>query len=1647
MMKWLWLGALLGCGAVDAVRAEVRLNEIAADNRSGLADEDGLIGDWIELYNPGGQAADLTGWGLSDRADDRFRWTFPAGSVIEAGGFLVVHATGKDRRVTAGGFSPEWQHAYPEAAGLWLFDSAAAGVIDSSANGNHGTLAGGTLLDLGTVRAYQFDRFAEGRITVPNSPSLQTTGSMTLSLWLRPASFDRSQNPWDKAYGGEGTISLLTTGRLAFLWGTAGAAASPFQGFSTASAIPLNEWTHVVMVRDLAVGELRWYLNGVVNVTGKAAYPAAVASSAALKIGGGYAGTFDGMIAMPLLLPRALSAAEVGQLHAATAGAFRLRPHTDFSISRLGESILLTRPDGSAADSAPALAMRGDHAYGRQPDGSGPWRVFSAPTPGAANTGHGYLGILEPPEFSVKGGFHETAFALELQAAEGAEIHYTLDGSEPRESRIGGEAYSYKTSYPRYPGDPIGASYSGTMTTAVYAGPLAISDRSSEPNRLSDIATWFATAAQAPAGNLRKATVVRARAVKEGYLPSDTVGHSYFVGPEVATRFDLPVLSITTDDANLFDYEKGIYVPGKIADDWRLGAPNSNPPALWMIPANYWQTGDEWERPLHLEYFSPTGERGFAKNLGARIHGGASRTTYRKSMRLYARAGYEPGPVEFPIFQGLERKAFPGEVLASFDRLILRNGGNDATGILFLDALLQSLVEHLPLGTQAWQPALHYLNGESWGLINLRERQDEYFIRDHYGVQPEDSVIISNNGDRDHAMTTDRDAYLRLVDYAAANDMALPQHWNYIRDRVDVDNHALYHAYEVYIANLDWPHNNTRNWRKRTPALVPDAPDGHDGRWRWMAFDTELGFQPGYASHNSLARIANPAPGSVEHTATRMFRGLLANPDYRRLLVNHLADLMNSAFIPARVNAKIDEFNALLAHSRAEHFQRWQSSGTVNGGQGFKDFATARPGHVRQQVIQQFGLAGTAKLTVSRDGGGTVAVNALTIDADTPGVPDPARPYPWTGEYFQGVPARLKAIPEPGFRFSGWTELPGVDSPEIAVDLTGDSSYTAVFEALPRPLVVHAWDHEQAADFLTASFSVGGASVSLLPGPATVVERSTASQSFATAHLRINNPLGCTASWSLPTTGYENVTLEFLTRRSGQGAGQQTLSYTVDGNEWRILATYPVFDAAPEKKSFDFSTIAGVADNPRFAVRMTFSQDAEQLASGTGLAGNQRLDDLIVSGVPRPGTNRPPVVVNPPGRQMVRVGGAAMVMDVGDLVSDPDGDSLVHSVHVEPAGIASAGVEGDRISVQGLATGNGVVTVGSDDGSHAPVTVSFGILVHPPAHRVAGADYYFGEWSPTEPGGRFPPSMVFLQGEGNNDSLLTTELPRAYAIPESDAASPADVGFPYAAASRTRINGLGPGGISFLNTGRGRDLGGAVLALDTRGVADVRLHWVAGTVAPGPRTYALRLQAREGHAGGFKDIFFDGLPIETPGGAVAGQRMVCGPLLLPAECLGREYVQLVWRYYQTGGDAGSRDEISLDEILVTAGATPRSFEAWRVAEYPELELRDDPAVSGPLAANHGVANLLRYALGLGRGGEPAARLPGLTPEGMLRFPVDPAKTDLIYRIQASHDLSDWSQVLYDSATVGAPVPVDGWISLPVGFEGGAQRHFRLQVTR
>jgi autotransporter-associated beta strand protein len=1177
--------------------------------------------------------------------------------------------------------------------------------------------------------------------------------------------------------------------------------------------------------------------------------------------------------------------------------------HTSFNIAASGEILTLTRPDASLADQTEAIVAQRDVSRGRRADDPTTWAFFAEATPGAANTTAPEPERLPAVVFSHPGGLHSAGFQLALAHPDpDALIVFTLDGSEPDLANLGGSTYQFRNSYNN------GPLLSQGFTSLPYTVPIAIADRSTQPNKISLVSsTSDSNPGYLPAAPVKKATVVRAKAYAGG-LESPVANASYFVSAGGAFAYDLPLVSLTFDEDSFFDYNDGIYVAG-VDHVTATGGRICN----W---GNFNRQGFESERAGHLQFFE-NGALAVDQGVGLRVHGNCSRRNAFKSLRLYADRRYDANnEFDHPFFaEAVPDASDPGNTL--FRRLILRSPSINEVAFNRLYQPVSGAV-----GGRL-RPVVKFLNGEYWGVSYLRDRLDEHHVARHYELDSDNVVMVNIKYgheigsselrvfDISAGLPADMDDFWAMRGFIIGNNMSDPELYAQARGILDMQTFIDHLVFKIF-AGDDHYAPEYIFWKTR----VPENAGHGDGRWRLMVkdFDSTL-FTANYVT--GLATGTHPRPFGYE-----LFQSLLANPDFRNDFINRFADLLNAQFRPERFQAIIHAAYDEMAPYWGEMSARWNNIAFSNPSKPFTpagrdallNWATTHPPRQRLHLRQHFGLAGETDLTVdvSDPGHGSVRVNTIDIAGSTPGLA--AQPYPWTGVYFHNVPVILQARPAPGYRFSGWrlNGGPGYHSIAKTLTLSFAAATTVVAEFQPAA-PIHRWDFESAAQFLQPSYTVGGGGFAATPGPATEVLRNTASQGFDSAHLRVNNPLGSSIVFNLPTSGFEEISLAFRTRRSGQGAGLQTLAYTLDGVAWTDFETYVVGDADPQAKTFDFTGLAAAGDNPQFAVRISFAQ------GDGGTAGNNRFDDVTLAGLALPGSNLPPFATGalPPRLDLVE-GAPASTFDPAGWFFDPEGAPLAITATSSLPALAGAAIEGGQLVLAGLQRGESLLALTAADGVNAPAAASVRLLVHPAPLDLAAGPLAFGAWDPATPERVYPPHLLFVQG-AENDSSLATELDRAYFIPHDDYAEGDSPGFPYNPTQRTRLNGLGGDGLAFINTGRGRDLGGVLAALDTSGVAAARVGFTAGTLVPNERVCAIRLQWRAGVAGPFADVpDGSGQPVEYVRDPAAGHQSIVGPIDLPPALLGQPYIQLLWRYYRVGGESGARAQLRLDDLLVSA---------------------------------------------------------------------------------------------------------------------------------
>jgi len=66
------------------------INELMPNNTNSIQDPDGEYDDWIEFYNYSSDTCDLSGYYLSDNANQLNKWQFPDGTTVQGHGYLIV---------------------------------------------------------------------------------------------------------------------------------------------------------------------------------------------------------------------------------------------------------------------------------------------------------------------------------------------------------------------------------------------------------------------------------------------------------------------------------------------------------------------------------------------------------------------------------------------------------------------------------------------------------------------------------------------------------------------------------------------------------------------------------------------------------------------------------------------------------------------------------------------------------------------------------------------------------------------------------------------------------------------------------------------------------------------------------------------------------------------------------------------------------------------------------------------------------------------------------------------------------------------------------------------------------------------------------------------------------------------------------------------------------------------------------------------------------------------------------------------------------------------------------------------------------------------------------------------------------------------
>ncbi len=590
-----------------------------------------------------------------------------------------------------------------------------------------------------------------------------------------------------------------------------------------------------------------------------------------------------------------------------------------------------------------------------------------------------------------------------------------------------------------------------------------------------------------------------------------------------------------------------------------------------------------------------------------------------------------------------DHKFFSTTDRTQFRWLMVKPAGSDnypgqTGGAHMRDAFAHTLSQsaHLDLDERSCTFISLFVNGQYWGLYDLRERVDDNNYTDYYYGQDytyRDSDIYlqylktwgsTENRFGNQAATDDWQA---LVDFVQNNDMSLEANYNYVDSQLNIDSLIDYFVFNSYLVNHDWLNWNTSWWRGLDPT-------GGAQKWRYALWDIDgiLGHYINYTGIPDISADAPPCqaeniPVGVGHTQT-IGKLIEENPMVRQRYITRYADLLNTGLSCEHVTQVFDSIVSVIAPEMPRHILRW--GGNLQtwqaNVQAARTFLLQRCSQtISTGLVDCYNVTGPFATTfeVEPAGTGKIKMNSEWLTA-----------YPYTAQVFGNIDTLLKAEANPGYEFSYWEVDGAVISPsatdlDIMLQISQATSVTAHFvEAINNgDHVVYYWHFNS---LLTPSDVVSIApDYSQIPtaqplmtytgtGPRDIDANSTGS----VLNLYLNEPSGKCARvrnpsdnrslvFDLPTTGYKDIKFGYAVQRTAQGQLINNLSYSLDGSNFiQTGLGQTAFNVGTDFTmiDLDFTTITGANDNANFKVMVMFEGNT---ATDNG---NNRLDNISLKG-------------------------------------------------------------------------------------------------------------------------------------------------------------------------------------------------------------------------------------------------------------------------------------------------------------------------------------------------------------------------------------------------------------------------------------------------
>ena len=467
--------------------------------------------------------------------------------------------------------------------------------------------------------------------------------------------------------------------------------------------------------------------------------------------------------------------------------------------------------------------------------------------------------------FSIPGGFYKDAINLEITAAQGMKIYYTLDGSEP------------------------------TTKSSEYKGSIKIKNRSGSEFLYADSEGVGFYSIYRPS-RITMGTVVRAIAVDENGKKADEYSQTYFVDINLNNEvLNMPVLSITTNPENLFDYFDGIYVTGRTYED---------AVAKGESAAGKGNFNNNWTKNARLEFFEANKAKTYESDAVISILKDYSTTAPQKG---FAAACKEP------LKGSLVYNYFDDSTKTLNIQTNKRDNDYKIREYVIFDLLSDSNVL-LP----DMQPCAVFIDGEYWGGYVLRSQYTEQFIQSRYDLKS--PVVIYQNNKINNAEY--QALYDDFYNFVTQNDMSTAENYNKLKSVLDIQSYLDYLCANMYVANTDYASSEWIMWRSSD---ISD--DGYgDGKWHFAMGKMD----------NTLGNINSKGLSSATIDSYLMegvkndwlLNALLNNHEFKTQLKDTMTNMAEVTFEKEATDTAIDSATKKMKKSAVSTYERFIAAST-----------------------------------------------------------------------------------------------------------------------------------------------------------------------------------------------------------------------------------------------------------------------------------------------------------------------------------------------------------------------------------------------------------------------------------------------------------------------------------------------------------------------------------------------------------------------------------------------------------------------------------------------------------------------------------------------------------------------------------------------